>query len=63
LKHQDLGCKNCPILKFDYPCGHPYATFTMFYQELKKLKVLGESIYAILVAIDEEDRESKKHYV
>ena len=39
LKHQEMGCKNCPILKYDYPCGHPYATFTIFYQELKKLRI------------------------
>ena len=52
-----------PILKFDYPCGHPYATFTLFYQELRKTITLGERLYAILTAIDKEDKESRKHYV
>ncbi len=63
LKHQEVGCKNCPILKYDYPCGHPYATFTMFYQELRKLKIIAERLYAILMTIDKEDKESRSRYV
>ena len=63
LKYQNLGCKGCPVTKFDYPCGHPYASFTIFYQELRKLRMLAENIYAILVAIDRDEKESKKHYV
>ncbi len=63
LKHQEMGCKNCPILKYDYPCGHPYATFTMFYQELRKLKIIAERLYAILMTIDKEDKESRSRYV
>jgi len=63
LKHQEMRCKNCPILKYDYPCGHPYATFTMFYQELRKLKIIAERLYAILMTIDKEDKESRSRYV
>ncbi len=63
LKYQNLGCKGCPITKFDYPCGHPYASFTIFYQELKKLRILAENLYAILVAVDREEKESGRHYV
>ncbi len=63
LKHQEMGCKNCPILKYDYPCGHPYATFTIFYQELRKLRIIGEKLYAVLLAIDREDKESRSKYV
>ncbi len=63
LKYQKFGCENCPIIKYDYPCGHPYATFTIFYQELRKLRFIAERLYAILVAIDREDKESRKHYV
>ncbi|RLF98735.1 MAG: hypothetical protein DRN49_05425 [Thaumarchaeota archaeon] len=63
LKYQNLGCKDCPIVRYDYPCGHPYAIFTIFYQELRKLRMIAENLYAILVAIDREDRESRKHYV
>ncbi len=63
LKYQKFGCKNCPITRFDYPCGHPYATFTIFYQELRKLRMVAERLYAVLLAIDREDKESRKHYV
>ncbi len=63
LKYHKFGCRGCPITKYDYPCGHPYATFTMFYQELRKLRIMAESLYAILLAIDREDKESKSHYV
>ncbi len=60
LKYQENRCEGCPILSYDYPCGHPYATFTMFYQELRKVKALAEKIFAILKAIDEEEREKEK---
>lgn len=63
LKYQEFGCRGCPITKYDYPCGHPYATFTLFFQELKKLKILAENLYATLITIDREDKESKKDYV
>ena len=63
LKYQRFGCKGCPITKYDYPCGHPYANFTIFYQDLKKLRILAENLYAILIAIDKEDRESKSKYI
>ncbi|RLI85585.1 MAG: hypothetical protein DRO98_06700 [Archaeoglobales archaeon] len=63
LKYQEFGCRGCPITKYDYPCGHPYAIFTMFYQELRKLRIMAESLYAILLTIDREDKESKRHYV
>ncbi len=63
IKYQKFGCKGCPILKYDYPCGHPYATFTIFYQELKKVRIIGERLYAILMAIDKEDKESRSHYI
>ncbi len=63
LRHQGSGCKTCPILNYDYPCGHPYATFTIFYQELRKLRTLAESLLAILATIDEQDKESKKDFV
>jgi len=59
LKYQKYGCSGCPILKYDYPCGHPYATFTIFYQELKKLRALGERLYLILTAIEKEEKESR----
>jgi len=62
LKYQKTGCENCPIVKYDYPCGHPYATFTIFYQELKKLRILAEGIYAILLAIDKEEKDSGRYY-
>jgi len=61
FKYQGQGCSGCPILKYDYPCGHPYATFTIFYQELKKLRALGEKIYMMLIAIDKEEQE-KEYY-
>ena len=61
LKYQENGCEGCPILNYDYPCGHPYATFTIFYQELRKVKALAEKIYAILKAIDEEEKEREKY--
>ncbi|PCN50728.1 hypothetical protein B6U99_02905 [Candidatus Geothermarchaeota archaeon ex4572_27] len=59
LKYQKYGCNGCPILKYDYPCGHPYATFTIFYQELRKLRALADRLYAILKAIEREERESR----
>lgn len=60
LKYQENNCEDCPILNYDYPCGHPYATFTLFYQELRKLKALVERIYSILKAIEEEEKERGK---
>ncbi|RLI85194.1 MAG: hypothetical protein DRP01_06740 [Archaeoglobales archaeon] len=54
LKYQK--CEGCPILNYDYPCGHPYATFTIFYQELRKVRALAERLFAILKAIDEEEK-------
>ena len=63
LKYQKTGCENCPIIKYDYPCGHPYATFTLFYQELRKLKMIAERLYAILTAIDMEDKEIRGKHV
>ncbi|MCD6493703.1 MAG: hypothetical protein J7K36_07915 [Archaeoglobaceae archaeon] len=63
LNYQKFNCKGCPITKYDYPCGHPYASFTIFYHELKKLRALAESLYAILIAIDREDKESKSKYI
>jgi hypothetical protein len=63
LKYQEFGCQGCPITKYDYPCGHPYAIFTTFFQELRKLRVMAESLYATLIAVDKEDKESKRHYV
>ncbi len=63
LKYQEFGCKGCPITKYDYPCGHPYATFTIFYQDLRRLRTLAESLYAVLLAIDREDKESKKKFL
>ena len=61
LKYQENGCEGCPILNYDYPCGHPYATFTLFYQELRKVRALAERIFAILQAIDEEEKERGKY--
>jgi len=63
LKYQEFGCQGCPITKYDYPCGHPYATFTLFFQELRRLRILAENLYATLITIDREDKESKKDYV
>jgi hypothetical protein len=62
VTHQKSGCKTCPLLKYDYPCGHPYSTFTIFYQELRKLNTLAAKLYGILKEIDKEDLESKKYY-
>jgi len=63
LRHQRTGCGDCPIIRYDYPCGHPYATFTLFYQELRKLKMIAERLYAILTAIDIEDKELRGRHV
>ncbi|HIP25835.1 MAG TPA: hypothetical protein EYG81_05200 [Archaeoglobus profundus] len=63
LRYQKFNCKGCPILKYDYPCGHPYATYTLFSQELRKLIILGEKLYAILTAIDKEDKERRGRFV
>ena len=63
LRYQEFGCKGCPITKYDYPCGHPYATFTIYFQELKKVRALAEKLYAVLMAIDKENKESRSHYV
>jgi len=60
LKYQENNCEGCPILNYDYPCGHPYATFTLFYQELRKIKSLAERIYSILKMIEENERERRK---
>gem|GEM_PF-579039 len=62
FRYQKFGCSGCPIVKYDHPCGHPYATFTIFYQELKKLRILAEGIYAILLAIDKEEKDSGRYY-
>jgi len=61
LKYQENGCEGCPILNYDYPCGHPYATFTLFYQELRKVKALAERILAILQAISQDEKEREKY--
>jgi hypothetical protein len=61
FKYQQYGCSGCPIVKYDYPCGHPYAAFTIFYQELRKLRMIGERLYMILASIDKEERE-KQYY-
>lgn len=61
LKYLENNCDGCPILNYDYPCGHPYGTFTTFYQELRKVKALAEKIYAILRAISDEERERGKY--
>ncbi len=63
VKHQQFECKGCPIVNYDYPCGHPYATFTLFYQELRKVITLAEKLYAILTAVDRDDKESRKKFV
>ncbi len=63
LRYQKFGCDGCPITRYDYPCGHPYATFTIFYQELRKLRALAEHLYAVLMAIDAEEKDSKRPYV
>jgi len=63
VKHQQFGCKGCPITNYDYPCGHPYATFTLYYQELRKVIILAERLYAILTAIDRDDKESRKKFI
>ncbi len=63
VKHQKFECKGCPVTNYDYPCGHPYATFTLFYQELRKTIALAERIYAILTAVDREDKERRKDFV
>jgi hypothetical protein len=63
LNYQKINCKDCPITRYDYPCGHPYANFTIFYQDLRKLRSMAESLYAILMAIDRKDKESRSKYV
>ncbi len=63
LKYMDRGCQGCPILNYDYPCGHPYASFTLFYQELRKLRMISENLYAILMAVYRDDMDARKNFV
>ncbi|MET1124760.1 MAG: hypothetical protein ABWW66_05805 [Archaeoglobaceae archaeon] len=63
LRYQKVGCEGCPILRYDYPCGHPYAAFTVFFQDLRRLIFEAERIYAILMAIDKDDKDARQSFV
>ncbi len=57
------SCEGCPLLKYDFPCGHPYSTYSLFYQELRKLKVLALKLYGVLKEIHKREIDDRRHYV
>lgn len=63
MRYQELGCSGCPVLKYDYPCGHPLSTYMIFMQDLRRLRTLAERMFSIILRIDEEDLESRKSVV
>lgn len=62
FKYQQIGCHTCPLVKQEPPCGHPYAFFTIFYQELKRLIAMAEKMHGVMKAACEDEREKQRIY-
>ncbi|MCS7121605.1 MAG: hypothetical protein NZ895_03255 [Archaeoglobaceae archaeon] len=55
-----FDCEGCPITLFDYDCSHPMSIYNIFCTELKKLRIITESMLTTLYLVKrkiEKDRE------
>ena len=62
-KHMRFGCNGCPIAKFDFPCNEPFSTYAIFYSELKKLRMIAESMLTLLIAVKRAEERDNKPFV
>jgi hypothetical protein len=62
-RYIEFDCNGCPLLKYDLPCDHPGSTYVVFYQELKKLRMIGESYLMTLLAVQKSEDFSKSFFV
>ena len=62
-KHIDFECQGCPLLSYDFPCSDSFSTYAIFYQELRKLRMIAENLLATLVAVRRNEEHKNSFFV
>ncbi len=62
-RHIDFDCQGCPLLEYDFPCGDSFSTYAIFYQELRKLRMIGENLLATLLAVHRSEERKNSFFV
>ncbi|MDI9645185.1 MAG: hypothetical protein QFX40_00650 [Archaeoglobales archaeon] len=62
-KHIDFDCESCPLTIFDFDCGHPLSTYAIFCSELRKLRMIGESMLTLLHLVKRKEEKDREPFV